>query len=182
MLAYGDPDGHGVYGQLTYTDNGERVICHECGTEKRALGTHAWYAHQITAAEYRERHGLSVRRGLAAPATTARFAANGRKEPALRALAENRDPNRARAANRRNGQQRAQTMAIRRETGGRSRLGRSLTPGEVKRLAGAKSIAAWAAIAWTLIADGASQRSIARSTGVNPATVHQRVTRFSPPR
>ena len=178
-LSYGDPDGHGVYGQLTYTDDGERVVCHECGAEKRALGTHAWYAHQITAAEYRERHGLSVGRGLAAPATAEKFSANGKKEPALRALAGSRDPGRARAANR-PGRLRAQTAAIRSETGSRTRLGRALTAGEMERLAAAKTIAAWAAIAWELLADGASRQSIARSTGMKAATVDQRVSRYRP--
>ncbi|MFC3986413.1 MucR family transcriptional regulator [Streptosporangium jomthongense] len=179
MPAYGDPDGHGLYGQLTYTDDGEHVICHECGQTKRALGTHAWYAHQITAVEYRERHGLSVGRGLAAPATAAKFSELGHQEYALQALAEHRDPDRARASNR-HGRQRSQTQAVRRETGARSRLGRPLTVPEVERLAGAPSVAEWADIAWQLVASGASSGSIARATGVKRATVQQRMSRFRP--
>ncbi|WP_433358705.1 MucR family transcriptional regulator [Streptosporangium sp. CA-115845] len=180
MLAYGDPDGYATYGQLTYTDDGERVICHECGEAKRALGTHAWYAHQITAAQYRERHGLSVGRGLAAPVTAEKFSANGKREPALRALASSRDPGRARAANRPGGQYRAESLAIKSAIGKRARLGRPLSAGEVERLAEADSIEAWAAIAWELLDDGASRGSIARGTGVKLPTVHQRVNRFPP--
>ena len=45
----GDPDDHGRYAQLTFSDDGTLVLCHECGAWKKAIGTHAWYAHGITA-------------------------------------------------------------------------------------------------------------------------------------
>ncbi|MER7131316.1 Helicase associated domain protein [Streptosporangium saharense] len=182
MPTYGDPDGHGLYGQLTYTDDGTQVICHECGQEKRALGTHAWYAHQITAAEYRERHGLSTRQGLAAPETAARFSVNGLRKEALAALAAHRDPDRARAANTAEGRTRPQRQQVRRETGARSRLGRDITPTEMAMLvqAEAVSIAAWAQIAHQLLGSGATQGSISRATGLPASTVAQRMHRYPP--
>lgn len=60
----GDLDGHGHYGVLD--DDGESLLCHECGSRFIHLGLHAWRGHGITAAEYRQRHGLSRRRGLVA--------------------------------------------------------------------------------------------------------------------
>ncbi|MGW4425790.1 hypothetical protein [Streptosporangium sp. NPDC004631] len=50
----------------------------------------------------------------------------------------------------------------------------------MERLAAAETIAAWAAVAWELLADGASRQSIARSTGMKGATVDQRVSRYRP--
>jgi hypothetical protein len=55
-MEYGDPDGYGIYGQLT-TSNDGGLICHECGQERAALGRHV-RVHGLTAATYRERHGL----------------------------------------------------------------------------------------------------------------------------
>lgn len=52
----GSPSGHGRYGILD--DDGQRVLCHECGQWKRSVGNHLT-AHDMTAAEYRERHGLA---------------------------------------------------------------------------------------------------------------------------
>lgn len=178
-MEYGDPDGYGRYGQLTYIENGKRVVCHECGAARRALGLHV-RVHGMTADEYRARHGLSTGQGLAAPATAARFSEIGRSPAALAALAAHRDPDRARAANTREANLRAQRRAIRRQTGHLSRLGRALTPAEVAELAAAPSIAAWSAIAWRLVADGASRRSISRATGIPPATVDGRMRRYPP--
>lgn len=52
----GDPDGHGQYGILDVDE--ESVLCHECGRRLRGLGTHLLKAHGMTAAEYRDAHGL----------------------------------------------------------------------------------------------------------------------------
>lgn len=55
-MQYGDPDGHGTYGQLTEGASGG-LVCHECGAERQFLGRHA-REHNMTADQYRERHGL----------------------------------------------------------------------------------------------------------------------------
>lgn len=64
-MEYGDRDGHGYYGQLTEGDTGG-IICHECGTERVFLGRHV-RVHGMTAAQYREAHGLGRSTSLASP-------------------------------------------------------------------------------------------------------------------
>ena len=59
---YGQADGHGQYGILD--DDGEGVLCHECGRRYRSLGAHVLRAHGITAVQYRVAHGLARGRGL----------------------------------------------------------------------------------------------------------------------
>ncbi|EGT5595531.1 hypothetical protein B7O34_13575 [Corynebacterium striatum] len=58
----GDKDGHGRYGYLDGDD--ERIICHECGGLYRALAPHLIKAHGMTAAEYKQAHGLPRGMGL----------------------------------------------------------------------------------------------------------------------
>lgn len=60
----GHPDGAGVYGVLDETEEG--ILCHECGRRFRSLGNHARLAHALTAAEYRDKHGLPRGRALIA--------------------------------------------------------------------------------------------------------------------
>lgn len=86
-MQVGDPDGHGTYGVLTETPDGE-LLCHDCGWTGNHLGLHAWKAHGIPASDYRERHGLKRSRGLISPHTRA----------TIRAIAANRiNPNLAAA-------------------------------------------------------------------------------------
>jgi predicted transcriptional regulator len=42
------------------------LVCHECGRTFPSLGLHAYRGHGMTAAQYRERHGLQRTAGLAA--------------------------------------------------------------------------------------------------------------------
>lgn len=58
----GQRDGHGLYGVLD--NDGDTVLCHECGRRLRALGSHIVSAHGMTAAEYRTAHGLPRGQGL----------------------------------------------------------------------------------------------------------------------
>lgn len=64
-MRVGDPDGYGRYGILDGDD--ERVACHECGKMYRSLGSHVWIAHELSADEYRRRHGIPQRVGLVSP-------------------------------------------------------------------------------------------------------------------
>lgn len=64
--AKGDPSGHGRYGVLDGDDTG--LICHECGERFISLGQHAQRTHQLTADEYRERHGIRGSLRLPGPA------------------------------------------------------------------------------------------------------------------
>lgn len=64
----GDIDGFGCYGYLEVTHGGEEVVCHECGARRRALGSHVFYVHAMTAAAYRAAHGLAPGSSLGSPA------------------------------------------------------------------------------------------------------------------
>ncbi|MFI6823228.1 sigma-70 family RNA polymerase sigma factor [Micromonospora sp. NPDC050187] len=101
LTPLGIQNRHGRYARLDISDDGETLLCHECGQWKRSLGRHASIRHGITAAEYRHRHGLPAGQSLASPATRRRFAAMPHIQPgnsAWRAFAEHRDPAKARAA------------------------------------------------------------------------------------
>ncbi len=67
-LSVGDPDGYGSFAELD--DDGHTVGCHECGRRSRNLGLHV-RVHAMTAAEYRQAHGLSTGQALI-PADLAR--------------------------------------------------------------------------------------------------------------
>ena len=98
--AYGSPDGHGRYGILDRDDD-RRPICHECGRAFEHLATHV-RVHRISAAEYRERHGLSPGLTLVGDASRARMSAAWERHRSthLTTLDEHRDPNAAREASR----------------------------------------------------------------------------------
>lgn len=120
----GEPDGAGLFGVLDETDEG--LLCHECGDRFVHLGLHAWRRHGLPAAAYRQRHGLSRRRGLVATSTRTVMADNARKnlaanEPFLQA----RSPLAAAAAPRLvSPQGRERIIAANRATrGARRRLG-----------------------------------------------------------
>ena len=57
----GSPDGHGRYGILD--DDGDRVMCHECGRWYAKLAAHA-AVHGLSARQYKLRHGLPLSRSL----------------------------------------------------------------------------------------------------------------------
>lgn len=161
----GDTDGHGVHGRLTVLDDGDQVLCHDCGTAVRSLGVHARRVHGISAQDYRGRHGLAVTQQLTAPTTRARHAEHARTHPgSVAALTEHRNPDRARAA-------------MRTATGQTARRGRRLTDLETHDLQQAHDIAAWALIAHRLILTGVRAAEIARTLDMPRATVHQRLTR-----
>ena len=67
----GDQDGFGIYGVLDVDEDG--VLCHECGLRFRSVGQHVYMAHEMTAAEYREAHGLPRMQALIAPGLSARL-------------------------------------------------------------------------------------------------------------
>lgn len=52
----GTPSGFGQYGVLD--DDGQTLLCHECGQRRRSVGTHIGPAHSMTAREYRRAHGI----------------------------------------------------------------------------------------------------------------------------
>jgi hypothetical protein len=96
-LRFGDADGHGQFGVLSEGPHG--LVCHECGDQHRHLGLHVWKAHGITAATYREAHGLLRSRGLVAADLRGVLAANAAvRYSENAALARARDPAAATAA------------------------------------------------------------------------------------
>ena len=68
----GQPVGAGVYGRLSEDAEG-RLICHECGGAYLSLAAHAFLAHGMTAAEYRETYELPRSTKLAAPSVRERI-------------------------------------------------------------------------------------------------------------
>ena len=53
----GEPDGYGRYGIMERGEDG--ALCHECGGWYVSVGAHAGPAHGMTAAQYRQAHGLA---------------------------------------------------------------------------------------------------------------------------
>lgn len=74
-MQFGGLDGFGRFGRLEVVDDAERYVC---GQGHRALGTHAWRAHGLPAAQYRASHGLPPGTSLVAPATRNRSARHAR--------------------------------------------------------------------------------------------------------
>ncbi len=94
----GHRDGFGRYGVLD--EDADGLLCHDCGRRFVHLGLHAWKGHGMTAAEYRQAHGLP-RTGLVASAIRATLTDNARRTYATKsAFIRARDPRRASAAHR----------------------------------------------------------------------------------
>lgn len=95
-MQVGDTDGHGRYAVLD--DGPDGLLCHECGRRFTHLGLHVFKAHGMTAAAYRQAHGLG-RTGLVTAATREVIAANARERLAAKpAFVQHRDPSRAAAS------------------------------------------------------------------------------------
>ncbi|WP_368859565.1 MucR family transcriptional regulator [Georgenia satyanarayanai] len=95
-MEVGDEDGHGRFGVLE--EDADGLLCHECGQRFVHLGLHVYRAHGLTAAEYRQAHGLG-RRGLVAASTRQALADGARARlPRNSAFLERRDPAKATAA------------------------------------------------------------------------------------
>ncbi|WP_196222065.1 MucR family transcriptional regulator [Gordonia sp. 135] len=81
--------GHGWWGHLD--DDGETIACHECGERFRALTRTHLETHDLTAREYKQRHGIEQRIGLVSTevrelrqhlvATNPRFSERFRRNP-----------------------------------------------------------------------------------------------------
>lgn len=82
---YGDPSGHGVYGQVDVDEYG--VLCHECGHRYPKLGHHL-RSHKLAVAEYRAAHGLSRQVSLNVPPGTIVKKLPPPRRPRWRALTE----------------------------------------------------------------------------------------------
>ena len=98
-MELGEADGHGRYGMIDETSDG--LVCHECGRAFPSLGLHAWRGHGMTAAQYREAHGLQRGRGLVSSQLRQRIQTNAKARmttPAGQAFAASRDPQRAQTA------------------------------------------------------------------------------------
>ncbi|MEO6702586.1 MAG: MucR family transcriptional regulator [Jatrophihabitantaceae bacterium] len=172
----GDRDGYGRFGELD--DDGQTVLCHECGRRRRSLGRHI-RVHGMTAAEYRQAHGLSTGCSLIGAELRGRLSELTRSHPtSLAALAAHRDVHRARAAVTAEGHHRPQRQAIRRRTAHHARLGRELSSADKAALTRAESVRAWCMVVHQLVATGASVRGIATQTGISPATAAGRIARY----
>ena len=84
----GKPDGAGIFGVLDENDEG--VLCHECGKRFRSLGNHTVMAHDLTAAEYKDKHGIPRKKSLASRAFRENVSARSSKPEALARFARAR--------------------------------------------------------------------------------------------
>ncbi|MBF6173589.1 MucR family transcriptional regulator [Nocardia blacklockiae] len=84
LLGYGDADGYGRFGILD--DDGETVLCHECGARLKGLAAHVARRHGISVRDFKIRHGLPLGQPLLARATRGKQArgAQARTPAALR--------------------------------------------------------------------------------------------------
>ncbi|MFI8774046.1 MULTISPECIES: MucR family transcriptional regulator [Gordonia] len=81
--------GHGWWGHID--DDGETIACHECGERFRALTRTHLETHDLTAREYKQRHGIEQRIGLVSTevrerqqhqvATNSRYSERFRRNP-----------------------------------------------------------------------------------------------------
>ncbi|WP_185982081.1 MucR family transcriptional regulator [Gordonia rubripertincta] len=88
--------GHGWWGHLD--DDGETIACHECGERFRALNRTHLETHDLTAREYKQRHGIEQRIGLVSTeirerrqhlvATNPRYSERFRRNPDAPRLAD----------------------------------------------------------------------------------------------
>lgn len=64
----GSSSGHGQWGVLD--DDGDSVLCHECGDRFQSVGAHVGRTHEMTAREYRRAHGIPAGVSLQSAALT----------------------------------------------------------------------------------------------------------------
>ncbi|MBK7822804.1 MAG: MucR family transcriptional regulator [Tessaracoccus sp.] len=178
---FGAPSGVGRYGVLDRDDDG-RPVCHECGRAFEQLATHTRTAHGLTAARYREKHGLSTRTRLIGTATAARLSEAWYEHETehLARLDAARDVDAARAGNTAAGQRRAERVARRIEASSARRV--DLIPAQVAELGDLTDMQGWADRARALIErDGVSHAAIARAVGLaNGSVVWNRLRRYPP--
>lgn len=174
---YGAPDGHGRYGVLERRESDGRVLCHECGRWWHHLATHLAGTHGIRAADYRRAHGLSGGTGLVGTRVRDALSEASSAPERVAALAEHRDPDRARAAMTSRGQWAPELVAGRRARARAARV--DLTLEQLAELGDVTDIHGWADRARALMArDGVPAAAIARASGLATGTVSQRLRRY----
>lgn len=183
---YGSVDGHGRYGILDTDDEG-LLVCHECGQSWRHLATHARGAHGLSAAAYRERHGLGYTTRLVAATVSQNMRAAWERNEGMHmaAIESSRDPERARASSPvghkgRRGSSRPEVLAGYQQRA-RARRGRDLTDDEVAMLGDGLDLQSWADAARILLTrPGVTPRSLSTASDISVATVAQRIRRYPP--
>ena len=141
-------------------DDGERVQCHECGRWYRALATHLDRTHSMTAAQYREQHGLPRTQPLMSAASRDKLHQAGvwrrDNDPTVMAALAGDGANAQRAAPfaptpRR--QASADRMADSKRQAARDRLDRALSEAGFADLADAVSVAQAMRLGWSGLAE-----------------------------
>ena len=184
MMRVGTPDGYGRFAVLD-TDDGGRLMCHECGKCYDQLATHVRLAHGVTADEYRRAHGLGRTTRLVSASSSETMAAKWQEhaETHLAVLELSRDPGKAAASSlshTKDGPWAPEVRAKRRDVAAR-RKGRALTEAESSLLVGEIDLQIWADHARRILADPTvSTRSVAEACGIAVSTVAQRLRRYPP--
>lgn len=181
----GDQDGHGRFGILDEDEHG--LLCHECGKRYKHLATHISGGHDITVAQYREKHGLHATRPLVAKSVSRKMHDSWGKNATthLASLDAHRDPQAATAAslpatqNRSPGAKASREDYLRGRKGERRPQGRPVTAEERARLDAASSISEWCSIVRTILEDPTTtKRALAISLGMKPVTLEARLRRY----
>lgn len=176
--SYGAGDGYGRYGILDRDDEG-LLLCHECGRWWRHLATHVHYSHNMTAAAYREAHGLSTGTRLVSSGTSERMRTSWERNRDLHlsVLEGTRDPDAARTQQQAGSQWRPELVARRMAIAASRRT--DLTPEQVAELGDITDLRGWADRVRRLVArDGVSLHAVARATGLSLGGVQGRLRRY----
>lgn len=161
------------HGYLDVDDDG-RLICHECERSYLHLATHIRLAHGLSAAEYREVHGLGVTTPLVAPVTSGRMSERARQPERLAHLDRVRDLD-ALQASRGVYSWRPEVVRQSIERGEATR--REVPADLAARMPPWTDLQAWTRAAHDLVAAGYSVPAIARATDRLTPTVEQRLRR-----
>lgn len=151
-----------------------RLVCHECGRGFLHLATHARLAHGLTAAEYREAHGLGVTTGLVAPAIAADMSARSSRPERLAHLATIRDPAKL---HENQGRQSWRPEVVRKAVERGEATRREVPSHLVEALPPWENLLAWTAAAHDIIDKGYAISALAWAAGRPSVTVAQRLRR-----
>jgi ROS/MUCR transcriptional regulator protein/Homing endonuclease associated repeat len=75
-----EASGLSIKGALEYDEEADQIKCHECGEFYSLLGSHVPQKHDMSAMEYKERHGLLARTALVSEGIRQKLIVNGKSK------------------------------------------------------------------------------------------------------
>lgn len=164
-IEHGDESGFGIYGALTEVDG--KLLCHECGEFWVSLGRHAVHHHEMSARDYKIKHGLPVSKSIMASPVREKMSEHAKNNRnVMAALEAHRDPAKASAASK-SEESRIISASTHSALAPRGPLlKRTLRPASESDMR-----------ALTLFEQGVSYAEISRQIGVSPPTAKAAVLR-----